>query len=331
MINPIKYSTELESDALKKGNMYLGTGAVGKGPSDITGYYQGPSPTPGGYVIYLYNGSAPGNLSYHSALDDSELIKFTNELANQSYTTAQECFNYYYGQVDKVLINQNYPANFPYIIMDGLILYLDANISISYSGSGTQWNDINGLGPKNNATLSGPIFDNDSFSFDGNNDYVTISQEILSNETTICFWIKPENDTFNIQTLFSNSTGGFTTNGIRIFFNSYETSDRKIFIETANGSGGNEIKTNTGLIVDDVWQFLSFSMDRINSIGKIYYNGELVKTGFVTSDYKISGTSYIGLMIDNFPYFGNISSVQIYNRILTDEEIETNYNNSIIT
>ena len=53
MSNPIKYSTGSETLVLKKGNMYIGTGDVGKGPSDVTGYYQGVDVPSGGYVIYM--------------------------------------------------------------------------------------------------------------------------------------------------------------------------------------------------------------------------------------------------------------------------------------
>jgi len=44
MSNPIKYSTGSESLALKKGNFYIGTGDVGKGPTSSTGYYNGITP-----------------------------------------------------------------------------------------------------------------------------------------------------------------------------------------------------------------------------------------------------------------------------------------------
>ena len=91
MPNPIKYTAGTETLALKKGNFYIGTGDVGKGPSDSTGYYQGPSPASGGYVIYLNKEGAPGSLSYHSAANDSELISFTNSLANASFTSATQC------------------------------------------------------------------------------------------------------------------------------------------------------------------------------------------------------------------------------------------------
>jgi energy-coupling factor transporter ATP-binding protein EcfA2 len=53
MPNGIKYSTDTQSLALKKGNFYIGTGDVGKGPTSTTGYYKGISPPNGGYTIYV--------------------------------------------------------------------------------------------------------------------------------------------------------------------------------------------------------------------------------------------------------------------------------------
>ncbi len=36
MPNPIKYSVSSQTLALKKGNFYIGTGDVGKGPTEVT-------------------------------------------------------------------------------------------------------------------------------------------------------------------------------------------------------------------------------------------------------------------------------------------------------
>ena len=52
MPNPIKYSVSSQPNALKKGNFYLGTGDVGKGPTSGTDYYNGIAPPNGGYTIY---------------------------------------------------------------------------------------------------------------------------------------------------------------------------------------------------------------------------------------------------------------------------------------
>ena len=53
MPNSIKYNTSAETLALKKGDFYIGTGDVSKGPTSTTGYYDGITPPAGGYTIYL--------------------------------------------------------------------------------------------------------------------------------------------------------------------------------------------------------------------------------------------------------------------------------------
>jgi len=118
MSNPIKYSTGSETQALKKGNLYFGTGDVGKGPTSSTGYYNGYSPSSGGYMIYLYKSGAPGDLSYFSAANDTQLISFTNNLASTSFTSATQCLNYFNTQTDKMVFNIDYPP----IVTSGLVL-----------------------------------------------------------------------------------------------------------------------------------------------------------------------------------------------------------------
>ena len=64
----------------------------------------------------------------------------------------------------------------PNIVTNGLVLYLDAGNTKSYSGSGTTWTDLSGNG--NNGTLTnGPAYDSANLGgilFDGNNDYITV-------------------------------------------------------------------------------------------------------------------------------------------------------------
>lgn len=49
MPNAIKYNDNegAETLALQKGNFYIGTGDVGKGPTSTTGYYNGITPPAG--------------------------------------------------------------------------------------------------------------------------------------------------------------------------------------------------------------------------------------------------------------------------------------------
>jgi len=88
MPNPIKYSTSAQTLALKKGNFYIGTGDVGKGPTSTTDYYNGITPPSGGYTIYL--NKASGGPSIYTAANDSQLISLTNTI---SYITTNYISN----------------------------------------------------------------------------------------------------------------------------------------------------------------------------------------------------------------------------------------------
>ena len=120
MPNAIKYNTSAESLALKKGNFWIGTGDVGKGTTESTGFYNGITPPSGGYTIYL--NKASGGPQIHTAANDTQLITLTNIIAGASYTTANECFNYFAGQTDKFVANIDYES----IITSSLVLNMDA-------------------------------------------------------------------------------------------------------------------------------------------------------------------------------------------------------------
>jgi hypothetical protein len=301
MPNPIKYSTGSETLALKKGNFYIGTGAVGKGPTSETGYYNGITPPTGGYTIYLNKES--NGPSIYTASNDAELISLTNSIAGQSYTGAQQCFDYFYGQTDKVLINQDYPSNYPYIVMDGLILHLDASITQSYSGSGTVWSDVNGLGPKNNATLiNGPTFNSEDggiISFDGTNDF-TMTQTV-SGFKSLCFWVY---------------WTGFGPISWKYLLDARPGMSDGWFVPSENSQGSS---WKTTYYVNNV-QVTGCNVTNvpINRWNFIYLEG-------VDSSYT-STIHFMARHSNNEQAGGKIGAIYLYNRALTTDEITQNYN-----
>jgi len=329
MANSIKYSTGSESESLRKGNFHIGTGAVGKGPTNVTGFYNGVTPPSGGYTIYIYNSSQPGDLSYHTASNDSELISFTNSLAGQSYTTAQECFDYYYGQTDKVLVNQDYPADYPYIVMDGLVLNLDAGITQSYPGSGTAWTDVNGLGPKNNGTLTnGPTFNSGnggSIVFDGTNDYVQTSLLFNKDDFTYGCWFNrsgqgsPGVENNLIDSYESTSTEWARLNvhnGNHAFH--IDNDNLKVILQ------GSSVTLNTWYYSVGVWTKSTGNM-------KLYVNGQLNAQTTHSKRTTITAVNpeRIGdITANNISEFfnGKIAVAQVYNKALSADEVLQNYN-----
>jgi hypothetical protein len=321
MPNPIKYTAGTETLALKKGNFYIGTGDVGKGPSDTTGYYQGPNVPSGGYVIYLNKEGAPGGLSYHSAANDAQLIAFTNNLAGQSYTGVNQCFDYYYTQNDKVLVNQDYPPDYPYIVMDGLVLNLDAGITQSYPGSETTWTDVNGLGPKNNGTLiNGPTFNSangGSIVFDGTNDYVGLSSITLNpSGFTIDMFIYVDSPQPSYANFWSYWAGSDFSLEIGVY-------------ETPSLTGRFNFKDNTtnSLVlspyVGNQWSQLTFGCSQRKPF--MYTNGLFIENSETL--FRSTNLSFSNIFRVSNRYFkGKQGSLRIYNRALSAGEILQNYN-----
>jgi hypothetical protein len=87
-------------------------------------------------------------------------------------------------------------------VTNGLMLYLDATRSASYSGSGNSWGDISGLSPAGNATLVGsPVFGSSSlangsgsFTFGSNINAKTTKTYTIDNEITYIAWVNPSQD-----------------------------------------------------------------------------------------------------------------------------------------
>jgi len=350
MPNPIKYSTGSETLALKKGNLYIGTGAVGKGPSETTGYYQGPNVPSGGYVIYMNREGAPGNLSYHSAANDAQLISFTNSIAGQSYTGVNQCFDYYYSQNDKVLVNQDYPVDFPYIVLDGLVLYLDAGITQSYSGSGTTWSDINGLGPKKNGTLTnGPTFNSDnggSIVFDGVDDRVLISNSgyDVGVNFSIQTWVKITRwgggPNWNRGSIVTNSYTYNTNKGFWVAC-TRQAGPSQNYVETPGletfflsiGADQYCVSPTPGSLsgYTNSWFNIGIRVNGTNLL-KCYINGvEPLSYGCQTNGPSIISYNTAPFSLANRdngsePLSGSIASFSMYSRALSDSEFLQNYN-----
>lgn len=335
MPNPIKYSVSAQTKALKKGNFYIGTGDVEKGPSGTTGYYNGLSPT-GGYTIYQNVGS--DGYSIISPANDTELIYWTKQISGNTYSTAAECLTWFAGQSDKLCINSDYPAT----ITDGLVFSLDAGFVPSYPSSGTTWYD---LGGSNNGTLvNSPVFTNGTMVFDGTNDYINLSTNIQSGFTQASyeFICKPTslpsgNAYFNLYIQEYSTWIAIYNYGGSTFFG----------IDLNNGSGwfdnngGHTTGARTTSTINaNTYYHLMFCWN--GSSVSIYLNGSLQSTtstlqasngrqnvtslGAGTTSRNI-GSRYSG---GGNNWIGTIDVVKFYNRSLSAAEVLRNYNSQMI-
>jgi hypothetical protein len=315
MPNGFKYSTDTQSLALKKGNFYIATGDVGKGPTSTSGFYNGITPPPGGYTIYLNKES--GGPSIYVAYNDTELISLTNKIAGASYSTVNECLNYFTGQSDKLVTNGQSAA----IITNGLVLNLDASFAPSYPKNGTTWYDISS-GNYNATLYNGTTYNSDNggiIVFDNTDDYCSLPNSLgySTDALSVFSWYKSNGQPLGNYHIICGGQeleisipwpGGALRTGIY-------TSTRFV---SNHGSGLN----------DGNWHYIGFTFN--GSIKTSYIDGVNVGTQSITSGTLV--TSFTNRNIGKFgssnTYYanGNMGSYTVYNKSLTDLEVLQNYN-----
>jgi hypothetical protein len=200
----------------------------------------------------------------------------------------------------------------PSIITDGLVLALDAANPNSYPGTGTTWNDLSGNG--NNGTLvNGPTFysgNAGSIVFDGANDLVNIPSAIITSGSnfSVSFFMYP-------LSRMNYNQGIGTAWG---FFSFHTTSVGAVYAGTdiSNRLTPSQLPSNTLLL--NTWQCFSFVYN--NPIGFFYKNGSLL------ASKSMNTTATWPAFVLATTLHGNISNLQIYNRALTPQEVQQNYN-----
>ena len=322
MPNSIKYSASAQTLALKKGNLWIGTGDVGKGPSSSTAYYNGITPAAGGYTIYSYSATQTGNLSYFSAANDAALIAETNRIAGTSYTTAAQCLDYFATQTDRMVFNIDYPA----IPTDGLVMTLDAGFTPSYPTTGTTWYNLSGT--SNGSLVNGPTYnssDGGSLVFDGVDDVCNFPVNTFNSGApqngTYYFRIKYPAYT-SVQTILFNEGTTFN-NGVFYYKNAATPTNRYFFVSYAVLSSGNAniVATIDGLTPGS-WFDVAFTFDSSGRWAS-YKNGQVS-----TSGQQANFVSWVR-QGNNTPAFtagsqlgsGNSQLFYYYNRALSATEI----------
>ena len=336
MPNSIKYNVSAETLALKKGNFYIGTGDVSKGPTSSTGYYNGITPPSGGYTIYLNKVS--GGPSIYVASNDTQLISLTNTIAGQSYTTVNQCFNYYNTQSDKMVVQRDYEN----IITNGLVLNIDAGFIPSYPQNNITWYDLSGNG--NNASLlNGLQFNNTNggeIYMDGGDEYIQVPpstniQSYFSNNSfTITVIVKSDNVVYPRSRcpIYVNST--VTNNNQKGWSAGHGASSSSMQIRV--GDGTNFSTTDISHVVSESTIYLrTFTVDRTNGVlTKYYVNGSYIGQHNATN---VTGSIYDGIDTDfvtgfvfgyvwGWRFIGGIYNIMVYNRALSDQEVLQNYN-----
>ena len=213
----------------------------------------------------------------------------------------------------------------PEIVNDGLVLCLDAANSRSYPGSGTAWTDLSGNG--NTGTLTnGPTYNSSNLGFFQfvTNDFAAIPNNVaLDTQTpTVEVWVKT-NETTQNGFWFEKGT-------VNSQYSLFQSGGNILWRMIIGGSIRNLTTTTATYMNTSNWYQVVGTYT--SGTRRLYINGVLVnfdtQTGTIETN---SGGMSIGVYggfngSRGYYYNGNLSSCKVYNRALTAEEIQQNFN-----
>lgn len=224
----------------------------------------------------------------------------------------------------------------PKIVTNGLVMYLDAGNTKSYPGTGTTWTDMSVS--KNNGTLNdSPTYSGGSLVFDGtanrvhsSSSYKWSADGTVGYQTmTISLWIKSTDIDGRYFSKPWNSSGdyniGITPSSFSLLSGTTGTTTNSIAIDAS--------------IYDGTWKNIVCWMNATNM--GYYLNNTISssKAHLLSGATPTLGDGNVSLcLMSLFPYNspwagnatfsinGNMAICKIYNRVLSAEEVQQNFN-----
>lgn len=219
------------------------------------------------------------------------------------------------------------------IVTDGLVLCLDAGNPKSYSGSGSTWYDRSGNG-YDGTLVNGPTFDSEnrgSLSFDGSNQYINFgsASNATNSQVTVTFWYKPttiQNSAYNGIFNGLTSGGSFCLFWINTDDVSVQYKDDS-GLTRANGGVWTRSLAPTSISTAGKWYFIQITGDEDTDEWRVGVDLDPSTNDFGSQYVSPDANNWLVGKRQGSAYdHGQISNFQVYNRILSQAEINQNFN-----
>lgn len=214
-------------------------------------------------------------------------------------------------------------------ITNGLVLYLDATRTASYSGTGTTWNDISGQ--NNTATLVGnPVLSSNpaSFTFATNTYASTAKSDIAMSSATFIAWVNPSQIQTGLTGIIFNRSGNFgsTAPATGLDFSN----------NNAIGYHWNDLPAsynwNSGISVPiNTWSLIALTIT--SSTATVYlFNASSPSGSSAVNTLTHTALSGLNFIIANEPggpgrtFLGKIGTSMVYTTALSSADITSIFN-----
>ena len=215
----------------------------------------------------------------------------------------------------------------PTIVTNGLVFCFDVLDEHSYPGSGTTVTDL--IGSRSGTLTNGPTIGTSPtkhINFDGSNDYLLYSNYIPTELTT---------SSYSLEFWFTNNAGGGYEGvfSLGAGFQIYARDSKLEIYQSNNGSGTynvvNGVKNSTSLGSEGDWNCAV--LHRSGTTITFFINGAAdgqhsASSGNTMGVGSVTQTLIATYSTTQYRYGGELGPLRIYNRALTVNEINQNFN-----
>jgi hypothetical protein len=109
--------------------------------------------------------------------------------------------------------------------------------------------------------------------FNGSSQYLNAGIINAGTALTLSAWVKTDATASSIQTVWASKPGGYTSNGIALYVNSWTTTDQELRLETSDGTNGQDAETGTGAVSSNQWHYVAAIVDRTGGTARMFVDG----------------------------------------------------------
>jgi hypothetical protein len=230
----------------------------------------------------------------------------------------------------------------PDIVEDSLVCHIDMADKNCYTGSGSTVQDL--ADSTTTGTISGATFANVNggvITFDSSAETVQLNKKAedlnihrSSRDFSICVWFMDDSDGSAFQTLFANESGFNARVGI------YVTTNYRLFARVRNGSSASiSVVSADNSYSPNTWNYGVMTHEKHPAVEvKTYLNGSYIgansdPSGFGSTAYYYYDLGNVAMKLGRShhsyaynPLTGKIACASIYNKVLSLDEVQQNYN-----
>jgi hypothetical protein len=203
-----------------------------------------------------------------------------------------------------------------------LVVYHLKENGFPYTDSSQQHPALSGVAP---VSVLGQI--GRGCAFDGKSQFLDAGVLNLGNAFTLSAWVNIANAATNIQTVWANQKGGYTSAGFAWFVNTYLTADQKLDFGSGDGVNGNETTTAAGAVSFGHWHLLSAAVNRTSGTVELFVDGaDLGGSGLVVNDFANQADLNLGRFTNaNFYFTGIIDEARIQNAVVSSNWLRADW------